>query len=377
MKVLFITKYPKWHDRAWGGDRHSHTMAEFLVRMNHEIYFLNTMYEGVNKLKFKKVDYVSYRGRPFYPKPDNLINILNDQTFDIIHHFSTMGYSFEQLKYKRKVNLPSVCSIWTLRTAAAGINKSWKFLIHGKPFRYLAIKREKFAARSADIVTVTSTAMKELVSEEFQISADKIRKIPRGVDTDFFKLQPWPNENEKIILTAARLEKEKGIQYLIKSMPQILKVVNNALLLIVGSGKDERFLKKLVSKLHLKKNVKFIGRVSRSEMPAYYGLCNVFVLYSVFEPFGAVLTEAGSSGRPIIAPNYGGPQDIILDGKTGFLVRPLDLSELVDKIIELLSNDELSKKIGELGRQHILKNFTWESETKSYDRLYKELVIST
>jgi len=59
------------------------------------------------------------------------------------------------------------------------------------------------------------------------------------------------------------------------------------------------------------------------------------------------------------------------------LVRPLDLSELVDKIIELLSNEELSKKIGELGRQHVLKNFTWESEAKSYDRLYKELAIST
>lgn len=377
MKVLFIAKYPQWYRLAWGGDQHSHVLAEYLAKKNHEVYFLNAIYEGNNNMKFKKMNYKSYRDRPFYPKADQLIDILQDQKFDIVHHFSTMGYSFEQLKSKKEVNFPSICSIWTLRTAAAGINKDWKFLFHGKPFRYLAIRKEKFAAKSANIVTVASTAMRELVSKEFNIPAEKIRKIPRGVDTHFFKLQPWPIRKDKIILAVARLEKEKGVQYLIESMPQILKVVSNASLRIVGAGKDEKFLRRLVHKLQLEKSVKFIGKVDRSRMPAFYKECNVFVLYSLFEPFGAVLTEAGSSGRPVIAPNCGGPQDIILDGKTGFLVKPFDFQALIDKIIEVLTNDELSKKMGEVGRQHILQNFTWASEAKSYDRLYKELAIST
>lgn len=113
-----------------------------------------------------------------------------------------------------------------------------------------------------------------------------------------------------------------------------------------------------------------------SECSTLYGMCDIFVLLSHFEPFGAVLLEAGSSKKPVIAFNTGGPRDIIINGKTGFLIKPFDLTALTEKVLRLLTDGGLRKRMGEQGRKHILENFTWDHEAKAYDRLYTELITA-
>ena len=83
-----------------------------------------------------------------------------------------------------------------------------------------------------------------------------------------------------------RLEREKGVQYLIESMKVVNEKFKDAELWVAVTGKDEAYLRKLAGG---KPNIKFLGRIPHEETPSLYAKCNVFALMSSFEPFGAVL----------------------------------------------------------------------------------------
>lgn len=174
--------------------------------------------------------------------------------------------------------------------------------------------------------------------------------------------------NKKILLTVSRLKKYKGHDTVINLMPQLLKRTPNLVYIIVGSGPDKEFLKSLVKKHNLQNNVIFAGWAVEL-LPLYYNACDIYIMLTKewldkaeFEGFGLVFLEANSCCKPVIGARTGGITDAIIDGKTGYLVDPNNSQEILDKIILLLENRELAKKLGEEGRQRIIKEgLTWES----------------
>ena len=145
-------------------------------------------------------------------------------------------------------------------------------------------------------------------------------------------------------------------------------------MIIAGSGRDSDFLKSTANKTSAASKITFIGHVPRQEMPNLYNKSSVVVLFSAFEPFGAVALEAGSCGRPIIATRTGGPAEIIIHGKTGILVDPKDPKELISSFNQLLQDEELIQEMGNMARSLIVKNYSWHIEASSYQKLYKNLV---
>ena len=285
---------------------------------------------------------------------------------DLVHHFSTMGYSFE---YNiRNGKIPSICSLWTDRVRIANLQSKWGFVRKGKPFRFFAAHCEQFSARHANCVTTTSKANAESLMKSYNLSS--VIAIPRGVDTEEFFSYCKP---EEIILVPCRLEDEKGIHEVIQVFDQLSLDYPDWKLQIAGAGPAEESLRSIALKTHNPDKIHFLGKVSRAEMPSLYSRSSIVVMNSFYEPFGAVVTEAGSCARPVIATCHGGPSEIIDNGRTGILVDPSNPRTLRKALITLLQDKSKAQRMGEQARKHIISNYSWTAEAKAYANLYEEM----
>ncbi|MCX7999169.1 MAG: glycosyltransferase family 4 protein, partial [Leptospiraceae bacterium] len=131
---------------------------------------------------------------------------------------------------------------------------------------------------------------------------------------------------------AGTVTPRKGVEYLIKA-GEILKD-EKILFLIVGNLNLDKEYAKRVIEYAKKKNVnaKFTGFIPYEDLKALYSACDIFVLPSLEEGFGVVLTEALASGKPLIGSNVGGIPMQIRDGWNGFLVEPANEKQLAEKI---------------------------------------------
>ena len=132
----------------------------------------------------------------------------------------------------------------------------------------------------------------------------------------------------------ARLSDVKGIDVLIKAMPDVLKEIPSANLIIAGQGPEEIYLKELTQDLSLTASVHFKNTINQTQdlLPAF----DVFVMPSLMEGLGLSVMEAQACGIPVVASRVGGLVDLIEDGKSGYLVAVNDPEALANRIIEVL-----------------------------------------
>jgi glycosyltransferase involved in cell wall biosynthesis len=176
-------------------------------------------------------------------------------------------------------------------------------------------------------------------------------------------------EGERVILTNARLVKQKGIVDLIDAMHFVRR---EARLVVFGRGP---LLKKLQNRAKKKKvSPLFITeRVSDESLARLYAASDVFVLPSLWEPFGMVLTEAMAAGKPAVGTRVGGIPEIIQNNKNGLLAPPHDPRELAHTINRVLDNDKLARRLARAGRKTAEKKFTWDNCAHAYEKFYKQL----
>lgn len=162
---------------------------------------------------------------------------------------------------------------------------------------------------------------------------------------------------KRIFLFVGRLVKEKNLEMLIKAFNIIYGKNSDSFLLIVGSGSYEDIIKKQVSELGLVNAVFFTGRLEGSNLNAMYLCAGVFILPSVFEPFGAVINEALLAGCYTLVSKVAGGASLIKDGVNGRLIDPVDVWDIAEKMLECLSNDSLFSNQGELRNSRMLVHF--------------------
>ena len=201
-----------------------------------------------------------------------------------------------------------------------------------------------------------------------------IDTIPVGVDLEFYKYTPPIKKQHVEILTVANIVKRKGIQYLIRSMPLIIKETNNVKFRVVGKGPYLEELVKLTRKLGLNKYVEFTGRVPWEELPRIYANCDIYVHPSIAEGFPTVIREAMSVGRPVIAFDVGVISDHVINGVNGYVVRAGDIRGLIEKIIELLLDEEKRLKMSIEARKHAEENFDWNRIADRYYNVYCRVI---
>lgn len=149
------------------------------------------------------------------------------------------------------------------------------------------------------------------------------------------------------LLFVGRLERRKGLNYLLKAYRQVQREVPNSRLIVVGPGTSLKpWYQAMVRRYHLK-DVTFVGYVSCEELPRYYKTADVFCAPATGrESFGIVLLEAMSLGKPVVASNIEGYASVITDGVDGLLVPPKDTRALAEALISVMTDESLRRKLG-------------------------------
>jgi len=188
--------------------------------------------------------------------------------------------------------------------------------------------------------------------------------IPNGVDLEHFSPDVAPieefNDGKLNILFVSRLEKRKGLNYLLEAFKQVKEEIPDCRLIVVGPGtRLRRKYERYVARSGLK-DVVFVGLVAYDDLPRYYKTADVFCAPAIgSESFGIILLEAMAMGKPIVASDIEGYASVISHGVDGLLVPPGDKDSLAQALISLLGDESLRQEMGARGRAKALEH-SWE-----------------
>ncbi|MFF9218829.1 glycosyltransferase family 4 protein [Streptomyces viridosporus] len=206
-------------------------------------------------------------------------------------------------------------------------------------------------------------------------AASRMVQLPPGVDEKTFHPGSGGDEvrarlgltDRPVVVCVSRLVPRKGQDTLIRAMPAILAAEPEAVLLIVGGGPYEKDLRDLARRTGVADSVRFTGSVPWEELPAHYGAGDVFAMPCRtrrggldVEGLGIVYLEASATGLPVVAGDSGGAPDAVLDGETGWVVPGGSPDQAADRIVTLLGDAELRRRMGERGRRWVEEKWRWD-----------------
>ncbi|MEV3871381.1 glycosyltransferase family 4 protein [Streptomyces sp. NPDC049906] len=206
-------------------------------------------------------------------------------------------------------------------------------------------------------------------------AAGRMVQLPPGVDEKTFHPDSGGDlvrerlglADRPVVVCVSRLVPRKGQDTLIEAMPRVLAAVPDAVLLVVGGGPYEPDLRRLATTTGVADSVRFTGAVPWSELPAHYGAGDVFAMPCRtrrggldVEGLGIVYLEASATGLPVVAGDSGGAPDAVLDGETGWVVPGGRPEETADRIVALLDDPELRRRMGERGRAWVEERWRWD-----------------
>lgn len=222
-------------------------------------------------------------------------------------------------------------------------NTAWNFIIW-------------FYNQMDEVLVPSRSTQDQLI--EHGLSPEKVRPLPRWVDTEAFtparrneKVLSSDGTSEycRIFLFVGRISREKNLELLADAFKDIIGAGFDASLVLVGDGPYREELEK---KLH-GYPVLFTGFLQGEELATMYASSDVFVFPSTTDTFGNVVLEAQASGIPVIVSDEGGPKELMVPGETGFVVKANGRAELSRAMAYFLYNQELSKSMGERARRFI------------------------
>lgn len=172
------------------------------------------------------------------------------------------------------------------------------------------------------------------------------------------------------LLFVARLAELKGVSILLQAMVAVVKAHPDVQLTIVGDGPDRDRFEALTRQLGLDRHVTFAGYRSQSEVAEHLAETDVFVLPSYAEGVPVTLMEALGSAVPVVATQVGGVSELVEHGRNGFIVRPGDVDELADRLVELIGDPGLRQRFGDTGRDRVLAEFANDTEAARLETLF-------
>jgi phosphatidyl-myo-inositol dimannoside synthase len=272
----------------------------------------------------------------------------------------------------------------------AGVKKTVA-LTHGHEVWWAKVFPFNLAMRrigsTVDSLTYLGQFTQKAISRSLSKKASQqMVKIAPGIDTEHFSPQDSSElrkelglADKKVIVSVGRLVHRKGQDHLIESLPEILKQVPEAHLLLVGKGPYLEHLAKLVALHKVENHVSFIGRIQYAELPRFICAGDVFAMPSrsrlaglEVEGLGIVYLEASACGLPVVAGNSGGAPDAVVEGQTGLVVDGTNNNQIAAAIISLLINPKKSQEMGAAGRNWIVENWRWEIWSTRFNQLLEE-----
>lgn len=253
------------------------------------------------------------------------------------------------------------------------VNPNYQLLERLHSFRGVIEKVDKISVKTSSCVLTNSKWIKKQVDKIYKV--DSIVCYP-GVDEKFFKKTYKGRSDPPYILSTNRHYPQKRLDYVILSLPRILKKKGNIHYKITGSFTSYTcYLKKLSEKLGVRDKVNFTGRISEKQLLDTYQNAYLYAYTSPEEDFGLGPLEAGACSVPSVVWDHAGPKETVIDGVTGFRAKPYSIKDLAEKQIRLLNETELRNRMGKKASKMIKNKFNWKNHTNIIENITEKIRI--
>lgn len=236
------------------------------------------------------------------------------------------------------------------------------FTAHGYPSAASYLISGVLANRLADEIICVSDAERKKAAQ-YGWSKTKLSTIHNGVPDPSLAGLPGQVRTDWnipattcVIGTVVRLERVKGIDYLISAMPKVISKYPDTVLIIVGDGSKRSELTFLSQKLGIAKNIIFTGQLE--DPGPLFSMMDVFVLPSLVDAFPLAVLEAMAFSLPVVTTEVGGIPEAVIHNKTGILVPPCNSEAIACALLELAKNQTIRKAHGTAGRKRFEEHFT-------------------
>lgn len=246
---------------------------------------------------------------------------------------------------------------------------------------------EKRNMPKADKIIVVTSKLKQILIREYNVSENKIEVLENGANVDLFR----PMERNRVI-SKLRISEQfryvcfvgnfatwQGLEYLIKSVPHVLKECPDARFLLVGDGDLKERLESMVKDIGVSDKVIFTGMVPYQDVPYYINVSDVCVAPFISQRNERIglsplkLCEYLSCEKPVIASRISG-LEILEEHQMGLLVPPEDEVALAQAIVRMLKDYSLREEMGKNGRQYVVKHRSWENVARKTLQVFEELM---
>ncbi|SES66906.1 Glycosyltransferase involved in cell wall bisynthesis [Methanococcoides vulcani] len=232
----------------------------------------------------------------------------------------------------------------------------------------LSVMMEKNVVGMVDRFIAVSKSIQEELEQTFEIEHDRITIIPNGVDTETFKhqnaddiLRKYKLDNRFVVLFVGRADPQKGVRYLVDAVRKLRRHIPEIMLVMVGQPD-----------IYHDRHILCLPHVGKHELIKLYSLSDVFVLPSIYEPFGIVLLEAMACETACIGARVGGIPYIIDHNRTGLLVEPESGASIAEAIDRLYHDPERRCLMGKWGRERVISLFDWQDIAKKTGEVYRQ-----
>ncbi len=401
MKILILQD--DFPPKSFGGAGiAAFNLAEMIQRKGHEVMVVAATQEKSDEgmeeyggLKIHKI-YSNYplRWRAYLSlyNPQVLARIgriIYDFKPDVVHaHNIHTHISYHSLRMAKKMGARVILTAhdaMLYHYGKLGISETGKVSMLGQikkyRFRYNPLRNIiiRFYLKYTDEVFAVSYALAQALESN---GIKNVGVIHNGLDPEGWNWESYKRDefikkhnlyNKKLVLFGGRLSQPKGGHQIIRAMQKIVAVVPDAFLIVMGKRDEymEQMLD-LAEKTKIRDHVLTTGWISGQDLKSAYASAHVVAMPSVyFEPFGLICLEAMASKKPVVATCFGGTPEIVKDGETGYIVNPLHIEELADKIVELLMDQDKANSFGQAGRELLDKKFNLVHKAEEYLTSYK------
>jgi len=404
MRICLFSKATSAHGLG-GVQTHVESLTKTIPALGHSLTVLATRHpDGVEKENRHGsiVYYLSGTREAYYNKlywdqsVHRFASLHEENPFDIVwsEDFGAYGYVNQM---KRQYNVPLI-SIFQGPAFGSRLRSEWnrvnhcselvpyvtKFLPEAFLFHYFWYKR---LLEGADHVVSVSRENALEYQKQYNLLQDKVSTIFNAINTERFK----PNEeqrqriratysireDEKLLLMAAIVHKQKGMHLGVEAFHEIKKNFPTTKLMIVGDGPDLRHLKEKTQREEISNDVIFCGGVSNKEIHAYYNAADIFLNPTLrLEGLPINTLEAMACGKPVIISRGGGTLSTIEEGVSGFFIPLGDVSALTQRTMTLLEDSSLAEKMGANSRKRALAVFDEDKMAESFVSLSEKIISS-
>jgi glycosyltransferase involved in cell wall biosynthesis len=281
------------------------------------------------------------------------------------------------------LNWPMACKFGLIAAALARIPAvvatAQLFVEYQFPLKPVVYLLQQLIAMGVDRYIAVSKHVAQRLHQTYGFSAPKVCVVHNSALLNSFDSPRVNNElrtrfvgtdDRPIVLTVARLDKQKGLSYLLEAAT----LVPDAVFVLAGEGPERSALEAQMRTLGLQDRVHFLGY--RQDIPELLTMCDLFVLPSLFEGFPLSILEAMAAEKPVVATAIGGTDEAVIHGETGLLVPPADPAALAQAIQAILSAPVFGKQLGAAGRARVCREFSAEVMVQRVTQIYEEILSS-